>query len=69
MFLGQIIGTFIVVVGSVLLITGYNASERMVHHISEPAIGRQIDETTWYLISGIAGVVGGSLLMMLDRRN
>jgi len=68
MSMGRILGVVILVIGIALLVTGYNASESAVDQISETLVGRYTDETIWYLIGGIAGVVGGVLLMLFGRR-
>ena len=59
MSIGRILGVVILVIGVGLLVTGYNASESAVDQISETLVGRYTDETIWYLIAGIAGIVGG----------
>lgn len=66
MFMVHVTGSIIVVVGSVLLVMGYVTSEAMV---SQPHIGHYFDATIWYLITGITGILAGSILMMLESRN
>ena len=68
MSIGRILGVVILVIGVGLLVTGYNASESAVDQISETLVGRYTDETIWYLIAGIAGIVGGVLLLLFGRR-
>lgn len=69
MFLVQITGIIIAIVGFIFLVMGYSTSEAMVHQVTAPRIDRYFDETVWYLILGITGVISGSILMMLDHRN
>ena len=68
MSMGRNLGVVILGIGVALLVTGYNASESAVDQISETLVGRYTDETIWYLIAGIAGVVGGVLLMLFGRK-
>ncbi|NIZ03512.1 DUF3185 family protein [Thalassospira lucentensis] len=68
MSIGRILGVVILVIGIGLLVTGYNASESAVDQISETLVGRYTDETIWYLIGGIAGIVAGVLLLLFGRR-
>ncbi|WP_417829775.1 hypothetical protein [Thalassospira sp.] len=66
MFLVQITGIVSVAVGSVLLIMGYITSEAMV---SQPQIDHHYNATIWYLMTGIAGIIAGSILMLLESRD
>ncbi|MBP3126137.1 DUF3185 family protein [Thalassospira sp. ER-Se-21-Dark] len=68
MSLGRILGVVALVVGVALLVTGYNASESAVDQLSETFLGRYTDETVWYLIGGIASVIGGLLLLIMGGK-
>ncbi len=63
-----ILGIVIVVVGVVLLLFGLNASDAPMEKVTETVTGRYSDKTMWYLIGGIAAIVGGGLIAFLGRR-
>ena len=56
----RIIGLVILAVGVTLLIFGINASHSVSERIVEGFTGRYTDQTTWYLMGGIAAIVGGA---------
>ncbi len=64
----QVAGIGILIVGAVLLMIGFNASDAPVDQISNALTGRYTDRTMWYLIAGIVAVVGGGLLALFGRR-
>lgn len=64
----QIAGAAALVVGAVLLWFAYNASQAPVEEVTEAVTGRYSDQTIWYLVLGIIGVVGGGLLLLVGRR-
>ena len=55
----RIFGLAVLAVGIVLLIFGYNASQSATERIVEGFTGRYTNQTMWYMIGGIAAVVGG----------
>ena len=55
----RIIGLVLLAVGTVLLIFGYNATQSVSEKIVEGFTGHFTNQTTWYLIGGVAAVVGG----------
>ncbi len=64
----RIIGIVLLLLGVVLLIVGWNASDSVVDQASEAFTGRYSDETMWYLIGGaVAGVLG--LLLVIFGGN
>lgn len=65
---GQILGIVALVVGIVLLVFGFNASDAPADRISETLTGRFTDKTMWYFVLGIAGVVAGGLLLAFGGR-
>ena len=67
--ISRIIGLVILVIGVVLLIIGINASHSAVDQIVEGFTGKFTDQTTWYLIGGIALIVGGGLLSLFGGRS
>lgn len=62
------IGGVLFVVGAILLVFGFNASEAPLDQLSNTLTGRYTDRTMWYLILGAAGVVGGALVAFTGRR-
>ena len=64
----QIMGIVLVVVGAILLFFGLQQSDSPVDQISEAFTGRFTEDTMWYLIGGIAAIVGGGLMAILARR-
>jgi uncharacterized membrane protein len=64
----RIIGLVILAIGVVLLIIGINASHSVSERIFEGFTGKFTDQTTWYLIGGIAAIVGGAALCLFGRR-
>jgi hypothetical protein len=55
----RILGLVLLTVGIVLLIFGYNASQSVSEKIVEGFTGHFTKQTMWYLIGGVAAVVGG----------
>ena len=65
----QRVGGFVLlVVGVILLIIGLNASDSVADRLSSFFTGHFTDATTWYLVAGIASVVGGLMLAMFGGR-
>jgi len=65
----KIFGITLAVIGAILLILGYRASGTPVDQLSDAFTGRYTDRTMWYLIAGVAGVVGGGLLATLGSKS
>lgn len=62
----RLIGIALLVIGVILLVMGYNATQAPLEELSESFTGRFSDETMVYLIGGaVAAVVG---LVMLLRK-
>jgi divalent metal cation (Fe/Co/Zn/Cd) transporter len=55
----RIFGLVLLAVGILLLIFGYNASQSATERVVEGFTGRFTNQTMWYLIGGVAAVVGG----------
>jgi len=64
----RLIGFVILVVGVVLLVFGINASHSVSERIIEGFTGKFTDQTTWYLIGGIAAIALGAALFLFGRR-
>ena len=62
----RIIGLVVLVLGVVLLVIAWRASNAPVDQISEALTGRYTDNTMLYLLGGIAGVVIGATLLLRD---
>jgi hypothetical protein len=62
----RIIGIALLVLGLVLLVFGFNATQSVGEEISEAFTGRFSDETMWYLIGGAVAAVLG-LVMLLKK--
>jgi hypothetical protein len=59
MSIARIFGLVLLAIGIVLLIFGYNASQSVGERIVEGITGHFSNQTMWYLIGGVAAVVGG----------
>jgi drug/metabolite transporter (DMT)-like permease len=64
----RIIGLVLLVVGVMLLVFGYNASQSVGEQIVEGFTGRFTNQTMAYLIGGIAAIVGGAALALWGGR-
>lgn len=63
----KLLGIILLVVGVILMIFGFNASQSLGDQVTETVTGRFTDETMWYIIGGaVAIVVGG--FMTLGRK-
>lgn len=58
----RILGIVILVVGIVVLGFGLNSTQAVGEKVVENLSGRFTENTMWYLISGIALIVGGGAL-------
>jgi hypothetical protein len=58
----------LLVVGTVLLIVGMNASNSLADQVSNTLTGRFTQGTTWYIVGGVASAVLGLLLVLLNLR-
>lgn len=59
MGIARIFGLVLLAIGIVLLIFGYNASQSVTERVVEGFTGHFTNHTMWYLIGGVAAVVGG----------
>ncbi len=64
-----ILGVAVLVVGLVLLGFGYHSSQAPVDQISNSLTGRFTDNTMWYIVVGVAMMVGGGLLTVSSKRS
>jgi hypothetical protein len=63
----RLFGIVILVVGIILLGFGINSSQAVTEKVVEGVSGRYTHNTMWYIIGGIAMVVGGGALAFCNR--
>ncbi|MBV5335750.1 DUF3185 family protein [bacterium] len=63
----RILGVAALVVGVVLLVFAFNASNAPVDQLANSLTGRYTDHTMWYLLGGIAAAVTGGALVMSGK--
>jgi hypothetical protein len=64
----RIIGLVVLAIGVTLVIFGYNASQSVGERVVEGITGHFTNQTMWYLIGGIAAIVGGAALSLWGGR-
>jgi len=64
----RILGLVALIVGGVLLFFAWRASNTPVEQVSEALTGRFTNNTMWYLVGGLIGVVAGLALLLRGRR-
>ena len=60
----KLLGIILLVVGVILLIFGWNASQSLGDQVTETLTGRFTDETMWFIIGGAVAVVVGAFLTL-----
>lgn len=60
----KLLGIILLVVGVILLIFGWNASQSLGDQVTETLTGRFTDETMWFIIGGAVAVVVGAFLAL-----
>ncbi|MEX0615039.1 MAG: DUF3185 family protein [Methylophaga sp.] len=60
----KVLGIALLVIGVILLVFGYNASQSLGEQMAESFTGRFSDQTMWYIIAGAASVVVGAVLTL-----
>ncbi len=60
----KVLGIALLVIGIILLVFGYNASQSLGEQMAESFTGRFSDQTMWYIIAGAASVVIGAVLTL-----
>ncbi|SEO14680.1 Protein of unknown function [Salinihabitans flavidus] len=63
----NILGLVVLAVGSLLLFFAWRASSAPVDQLSEALTGRFTDNTMWYLVGGLVGIVVGLGLLLRGR--
>ena len=64
----RIIGLVLMAVGVALLFFGYNATQSVSERVVEGITGHFTNRTTWFLVGGIAALVGGAALSFWGGR-
>ena len=64
----RILGIVLLVVGLVILGFGINASQAVGEKVIENLTGRFTSSTMWYIIGGVALVVGGGALAYFGNK-
>ncbi len=67
MSVSRILGIILLIVGVVCLGFGWNSSNAVVDQVAVAATGRYTHDTMWYIIAGIAMIVGGGALFIGGR--
>jgi len=58
----RILGVILLFLGVLFFLEGLNATDSLTEEVSEGLTGRYTDQTTWFLLSGLAmTLVGGAL--------
>ena len=65
---GRILGIVVLVVGVALLVVGLNSSHSVADRVSDTFTGRFTQATTWYIVGGIAAMVGGAAMLLMGGR-
>jgi len=66
----RILGIVALALGGVLLVFAWRAANAPIEQVTEAMTGRYTNNTMWFLLAGIAGVVvGGALLLQGGRRS
>lgn len=63
----RIVGFVLLIAGIALLLFGLNAADSVAEQVRETVTGRFSTVTTWYIIGGIAAIVGGCVLALFGK--
>lgn len=67
--MSKTVGAVLLVIGIVLLIYGFSASESFASEVSEAVTGNPTDRSIWFLVGGaILAIVGLGQLLTSSRR-
>lgn len=64
----RLFGILLLVIGSILLYFGLNATESLGESVKEGLTGTYTDRTTWFLVGGAAAAVVGAALVLFSAR-
>jgi uncharacterized membrane protein YidH (DUF202 family) len=65
---GRIIGLVLLAVGIVLLVVAINATQGTTEQFRQSFTGKYSGQTMWYMVGGIACIVGGAALALFGGR-
>ncbi len=60
----NILGLVALALGAVLLFFAWRASNAPIEQVSEALTGRYTGNTTWFIVGGVIGIVGGAALLL-----
>ncbi|GAB6091192.1 DUF3185 family protein [Spirochaeta dissipatitropha] len=63
----KILGIVLLVIGTILLYFGYQASQSVGDQLLEAFTGRFSEATIWYLVGGAASLVAGAFLTFFRK--
>jgi len=66
--MSQILGAALLAVGAILLVFAYQASNAPLDQVVSTVTGHYTQQTMWYLVLGVVGVVVGGLLVARGGR-
>lgn len=64
----QTFGAAALLLGVVLLVIAYRASNAPIDQLSNTLTGRYTDQTMWYLLIGTATAIAGGALVFFGKR-
>lgn len=64
----RLFGILLLVIGSILLYFGLNATESIGESVKEGLTGTYTAKTTWFLVGGAAAAVVGAALLLFSAR-
>ena len=65
----RVFGFVILAVGIILLVVGMNSSHSIADQVSNTFTGRFTQATTWYIVGGIAALIGGGAMLLTGGRS
>ncbi|MBA2727463.1 MAG: DUF3185 family protein [Parachlamydiaceae bacterium] len=60
----RILGLVALIVGIILLGFGLNSTQSVTEKVVEGVAGRYTENTMWYILGGIAMIIGGAAFMV-----
>jgi hypothetical protein len=64
----RVLGMTVLVIGVVLLVFGISATQKTGEKVRDELTGHYSSSTVWYIIGGLALIVGGAGLTCIKRR-